>query len=87
MASDAGWSGEIISAEALDGQGTARIRLSWEGRDGQPIERKVMFEDVAEGGRFPMRVLDDASLDASFWADYLETTELISEGSGTRIVA
>ncbi|WP_192180978.1 site-2 protease family protein [Mesorhizobium amorphae] len=86
LGKDAGWSGEIISAEALDGQGTARIRLSWEGRDGQPIERKVMLEDVAEGSRFSMRVLDDASLDASFWADYRETTELVSEGSGTRVV-
>ena len=27
-----------------------------------------------------MRVVDDTSLDASFWADYRETTELVSEG-------
>ncbi|RUW22184.1 site-2 protease family protein [Mesorhizobium sp. M4B.F.Ca.ET.215.01.1.1] len=83
--SDAGWSGEIVSAEALDGQGVARIVLSWEGRDGQPIERKVVLEDVVEGGRFSMRVLDDSSLDASFWASYRETTELVAEGAATRV--
>ncbi|RWA65647.1 site-2 protease family protein [Mesorhizobium sp.] len=82
---DAGWSGEIVSAEALDGQGMARIVLSWEGRDGQPIERKVVLEDVVEGGRFSMRVLDDSSLDASFWASYRETTELVAEGTATRV--
>lgn len=83
--SDAGWSREIVSAEALDGQGMARIVLSWEGRDGQPIERKVVLEDVVEGGRFSMRVLDDSSLDASFWASYRETTELVAEGAATRV--
>ncbi|MDX8434964.1 MULTISPECIES: site-2 protease family protein [Mesorhizobium] len=83
--SDAGWSGEIVSAQALDGQGMARIVLSWEGRDGQPIERKVVLEDVVEGGRFSMRVLDDSSLDASFWASYRETTELVAEGAATRV--
>ncbi|TGQ39761.1 site-2 protease family protein [Mesorhizobium sp. M00.F.Ca.ET.216.01.1.1] len=86
LGSDAGWSGEILSAKAIDDQGTTRIRLSWEGRDGQPIEHKVRLEDVVEDSRFSMRVLDDTSLDASFWADYREATELIPEGSATRII-
>ncbi|RVA59558.1 site-2 protease family protein, partial [Mesorhizobium sp. M7A.F.Ca.US.006.04.2.1] len=29
LGSDAGWSGEILSAEAPDGEGVARITLSW----------------------------------------------------------
>ena len=77
LGSDAGWSGEILSAQPLDGQGTARIMLSWEGRDGQPIERKSRFEDVVEGSRFSMRVIEDTALDASFWKDFYETTELV----------
>ncbi|MEO5758316.1 MAG: site-2 protease family protein [Mesorhizobium sp.] len=85
LGSDAGWSGEILSAEALDGDGMARVMLSWEGRDGQPIERISHFEGVVEGSRFSMRVIEDTALDASFWKDYRETTELVSEGSGTRV--
>ena len=85
LGSDAGWSGEILSAEAPDGEGMARIELSWEGRDGQPIERKARFEDVLEGSRFSMRVVEDTALDPSFWANYRETTELVPEGDGTRV--
>jgi len=85
LGSDAGWSGEILSAEALDGEGMARITLSWQGRDGKPIERRSWFEDVVEGSRFSMRVVEDTALDASFWANYRETVELVVEGSGTRV--
>ncbi|TPK86503.1 MULTISPECIES: site-2 protease family protein [unclassified Mesorhizobium] len=85
LGSDAGWSGEILSAEALDGEGVTRIMLSWEGRDGKPIERRSKFEDVVEGSRFSMRVIEDTVLDSSFWKDYQETTELVSEGHGTRV--
>ncbi|TGW07363.1 site-2 protease family protein, partial [Mesorhizobium sp. M2D.F.Ca.ET.145.01.1.1] len=41
LGSDAGWSGEILSAQPLDEEGVARIMLSWEGRDGKPIERRA----------------------------------------------
>lgn len=85
LGGDAGWSCEILSAEPLDGEGMARIMLSWEGRDGKPIERKSRFEDVIEGSRFSMRVIEDTALDTSFWKDFRETTELVSEGSGTRV--
>ncbi len=51
------WSGEYLRAEQLDGEhGLARLQLSWEGRDGRPIERTVRLEDVVEGERFAMRV-------------------------------
>ncbi|CDX12821.1 conserved membrane hypothetical protein [Mesorhizobium sp. ORS 3324] len=83
--SDADWSGEILSAEPLDGEGTALIRLSWEGRDGRPIERKARFDDVVEGSRFSMRVIEDTALDPSFWAYYRETAELLADGDVTRV--
>lgn len=82
---DAGWSGEILSAVPQDGEGAALIKLSWEGRDGQPIERKAQFQDVVEGSRFSMRVVEDTALDPSFWANYRETTELVREGDATRV--
>lgn len=85
LGSDAGWSGEILSAPPLDDQGVARIMLSWEGRDGKPIERRARFDDVVEGSRFSMRVIEDTALDSSFWKDYGETTELVSEGGATRV--
>ncbi|UCI10026.1 site-2 protease family protein [Mesorhizobium sp. B1-1-8] len=83
--SDAGWSGEILSAEPLDCEGMTLVKLSWEGRDGQPIERKAVFEDVVEESRFSMRVIDDTALDPSFWANYRETAELVPEGDATRV--
>ncbi|UDL89882.1 site-2 protease family protein [Mesorhizobium sp. PAMC28654] len=86
LGSDAGWSGEILSAESLGDGGMVRTRLSWEGRDGQPIERKIMLEEVEEYSRFSMRVIEDTALDPSFWADYRETTELVSEGAATRVI-
>ncbi|MBN9547385.1 MAG: SRPBCC family protein [Alphaproteobacteria bacterium] len=82
---NAGWSGEILSAEPPDSEGTALIRLSWEGRDGRPIERKARFADVREGSYFSMTVVEDTALDPSFWANYRETAELASEGDATRV--
>ncbi|BCG87657.1 hypothetical protein MesoLj113c_37670 [Mesorhizobium sp. 113-3-9] len=67
LGGDAGWSGEILSVGPLDGEGVSRIMLSREGRDGKPIERKARFDDVVEGSRFSMRVVEDTALDASFW--------------------
>ena len=67
LGDDAAWSGEILSAEPIgEGGSLARIRLSWEGRDGRPIERKVRLSDVVEGERYAMRVEDDSSLDPAF---------------------
>lgn len=80
---DATWSGEILSVTGF--RGGARITLSWEGRDGQPIERKVAFDDVVPGRRFSMRVVDDTSLDPSFWGHYRETTEILCEGDAVRV--
>ena len=84
--SEAGWSGEYLRAERLDGDhGLARLQLSWEGRDGKPIERTVRLEDVVEGERFALRVTDDSSLEASFWSHYRETTELAAEDGKVRV--
>ena len=73
---NAAWSGQQLSGERMDDPGLARVRLGWDGRDNRPIERILRLEDVVEGERFSARVVDDSSLDASFFADYRETAEL-----------
>jgi Zn-dependent protease len=86
LGADAGWSGEILAAEPIgEGGALARMKLSWEGRDGQPIERKVRLSDVVEGERYAMQVADDSSLDAAFWADYREDNSL-DESDGASLV-
>jgi len=82
---DAGWSGEILSAKPVGERDTFRLELSWQGRDGQPIERLVQFDGLSDGRAFAMRVVDDTSLDPSFWADYRETVELAEDGEGVRV--
>lgn len=80
----AGWSGEILSA-APEGDGLARLSLSWEGRDGRPIERLVRL-DADEGRlRFGLTVVEDSSLDGDFWADFREETSIVPDGDGARV--
>lgn len=85
LGENAGWSGQHLAAETLDEAGLARIQLSWEGRDGKPIEHIVRLEDVVEGERFAVRIVDDSSLDASFFADYREGAELAEECGRVRV--
>lgn len=85
LGANASWSGELLSAQAL-GDDRARVVMSWEGRDGAPIERVLQFGNVDPGRAYSMRVVDDSSLDPSFWADYGETTELIEADDEVRVV-
>ncbi|MCX7305082.1 MAG: site-2 protease family protein [Hyphomicrobiales bacterium] len=82
---NAAWSGQQLSGEQMDDPALARVQLSWEGRDGKPIERTVRLEDAVEGERFSATVIDDSSLDVSFFADYRETAELSVEAGKTRV--
>lgn len=71
LGEDASWSGEIASAYGVGGSGgQAWLELSYEGRDGKPIRRHVVFDNVIDETRYTMRVADDSSLDYSFWANY-----------------
>lgn len=87
LGEDAGWSGEIVKATGVGGSGgQAWLQLSYQGRDGEPIERHVVFDDVAEDVRFSMRVTDDSSLDHSFWSNYRANVCLADDGDGkTRV--
>jgi len=85
LGENAAWSGQQLSGEPMDDPGLARVRLGWDGRDNRPIERIVRLDDVVEGDRFSARVIDDSSLDASFFADYRETAELSDDSGKTRV--
>ncbi|MGD9913654.1 MAG: site-2 protease family protein [Rhizobiaceae bacterium] len=88
LGDDAGWSGEVLAVDrTADGDSLLRMRLGWEGRDGTPIERTVTLEDVVEGERYTLRVVDDTSLDPAFWSDYRETVEFAGgdAGAGTYV--
>ncbi len=87
LGNEAGWSGEITRATGVGGSGgQAWLELSYEGRDGRPIERHVVFDNVIEETRFSMRVNDDSSLDRSFWAHYRAEVGLSDDGDkGTRV--
>ena len=84
LGEQAGWSGEILSADA-QADGRIATRISWSGRDGQPIERFLTPVDVRLHERFTLTISEDSSLDPSFWANYSETVELQSAGQGTRV--
>ncbi|MEZ5811571.1 MAG: site-2 protease family protein [Rhizobiaceae bacterium] len=67
----AGWSGEIINVLPAGADGDqAWLELSHEGRDGRPIRRLVALDNVIPETRYSMRIVDDSSLDHSFWANY-----------------
>lgn len=84
---DAGWSGEIVDAIGVGGSGgQAWLELCYEGRDGEPIKRHVVFDNVIEETRFSMRVADDSSLDHSFWANYRAEAGLADGKDGSTIV-
>lgn len=71
LGENAGWSGEIVNVLPAGADGDqAWLELSHEGRDGRPIRRLVAFDNVIAETRFSMRIVDDTSLDHSFWAGY-----------------
>jgi Zn-dependent protease len=82
LGAEAGWSQEILYAERSKAMSRARLRLSWTGRDGTPIERDVALFDVSEPAGFTMRVIDDTSLDPSFWAEFSERVFVESADDG-----
>lgn len=86
LGSEAGWSGEVLSAEQ-DGSRPDQVQLvvDWDGRDGLPIRRVAALSDVVDGRSFGLRIVEDSSLDAGFWARFSEQVELEPEGDTTRL--
>jgi Zn-dependent protease len=84
LGSNAKWDSAYLSVEAKGSDG-ALLELDWDGRDGKPIRRAVVFSDVIDNQCFTTRTSDDTSLDASFWQNHSETVELTAIGDQTRV--
>jgi len=69
------WSGQVLDAQQIAAD-MVRLRTSWRGRDDRPIERTYRVFDVVPLERFSATVVEDNSLDPSFWANYRETISL-----------
>lgn len=83
---NAGWNGTIVTSEMEPGTSKfGKIRLSFEDRHGNPIERKVCLEETVEGKSFRLRIVDDTTLDPSFWQHYHEAVEIVGD-KGTTLV-
>jgi Zn-dependent protease len=83
---DAGWSGEILSATAVEGSGSrVQLVLGWDGRDGLPIRRIAELSDVTDGHSFGMRIVEDSSLDPGFWSRFSEEVDLADDAEGVRL--
>lgn len=86
LGADAGWSGEIVDVQPVPGSSDeVRTTLSWEGREGKPIERTVRLDDVVDAEAFSMRVTNDTALDDAFWADFREDVRLSEAGGATTV--
>ena len=71
------WNGTIISSELEQGSAKfGKIRISYEDRHGDPIERRVCLDKLVDGRSYKLRVVDDTSLDPSFWQHYCEEVNL-----------
>lgn len=84
LGAHASWSGKILACAAT-GADEARMKLAWDDRDGQPIERTVRFADVEAERRFAMTIVDDSALAQKFWRAYREETTLEDIDGGVRV--
>ncbi len=84
LGDSAGWDGKIQTSVPVGDDG-AHMTLSWPGRDGNPIERIARFSGVDKEHRFSQQVVDDSSLENSFWEHYCEQTSLDGEDGAVTV--
>jgi Zn-dependent protease len=83
----AGWNGTIISAEPEPGtKRYGTLRISYDDRNGDPIARKIRLDELTEGKSYTLRITDDTSLDPSFWQNYNETVDIVSDGGASLVI-
>jgi Zn-dependent protease len=84
LGSNSKWDGSYLSVVPIGDNG-AMLELDWDGRDGKPIRRSVVFTDVIQDQHFTTRTSDDTSLDATFWQHHSETVRLTAVGNETQV--
>jgi Zn-dependent protease len=80
----AGWSNTIRSATNLGG-GKIRTELTWKARDGSPVFHELEVTGFVDGERFTVRVVEDNTLDQSFWAHYVRSVEIHPSAAGQQL--
>ena len=83
---NASWNGTIISSELEPGtQKFGKLLISYEDRNGDPIERKVCLEKLSPGESYKLRIVDDTTLDPSFWQHYHEEVSISDTETGCAV--
>lgn len=84
LGANALWDGSYKKITPL-AQDRVELDLDWEGRDGKPIRRTLELSNVVENAGYFARVVDDTSLDHSFWANHSEHVALKPHHGGTEV--
>ena len=83
---NASWNGTIISSELEPGtQKFGKIRISYDDRYGEPIERKVCLEELTPEVSYRLRIVDDTTLDPAFWQHYHERVSIAETDTGCAV--
>ena len=64
---------------------SARYRISYEDRYGDPIERKVCLEELTAETSYRLRIVDDSTLDPTFWQHYHEQVSITDTETGCAV--
>lgn len=87
---NAAWSPSLLSSEPVDGRtDLVRQAYTYPDRRGQPIVRLISLEEMdAEGPtrQFRSRVVEDSTLDVSYWRHFSERRMVAASESGTELV-
>jgi Zn-dependent protease len=85
---NAHWSSSVVSVDLDEGNGRVVQHLSQADRRGEPIARTIAVEAM-EGPwqmAYEARVVDDSSLDRTFWADFRERRMIRSIPGGAELI-
>jgi len=76
------WNGALSAVEPLDAtpQISGRMITTYGGRDGVPVEREFVLDDVHAPHRFGLRYTADTALDQSHWHDHRMDVHIVDEG-------
>ena len=84
LGANAKWDGNIVAAHAV-GPDLVETEISYEGRDGNPIRRTMKLESVIENRSFTSTIVEDTSLDHSFWSSHSETVTIEPVAGGSKV--
>jgi Zn-dependent protease len=84
LGANAKWDGNIVAAHEV-GPDLVETEISYDGRDGKPIRRTMHLESVVENCSFTSTIVEDTSLDHSFWSSHSETVTIEPVAGGSKV--